>query len=146
MYNYYATHYNKRGVYCDPNIIANNKEKSFWKPTVANHNFSQTLKLLRNHNICTRTIASFSQLPKLIQSQNFSDYNFFYTSFAIPSTSEIICNKPIHRKDLANRHKTDSVFDIRSNVNIFQFSKCRYPFAIHMTSETICSKFITAKT
>jgi hypothetical protein len=22
-------HYNKRGVYCDPNIIANNKEKSF---------------------------------------------------------------------------------------------------------------------
>jgi hypothetical protein len=21
-------HYNKRGVYCDPNIIANNKEKS----------------------------------------------------------------------------------------------------------------------
>jgi hypothetical protein len=24
-----AIHYNKRGVYCDPNIIANNKEKSF---------------------------------------------------------------------------------------------------------------------
>jgi hypothetical protein len=22
-------HYNRRGVYCDPNIIANNKEKSF---------------------------------------------------------------------------------------------------------------------
>ncbi len=22
-------HYNKRGVYCDPNIITNNKEKSF---------------------------------------------------------------------------------------------------------------------
>jgi len=91
----WGLHYNKRGVYCDPNIIANNKEKSFWKPTVANHNFLQTLKLLRNRNIRTRTIASSSQLPKLIQSQNFSDYNFFYTSFAIPSTSEIICNKPI---------------------------------------------------
>jgi hypothetical protein len=31
----------------------------------------------------------------LIQSQNFFDYNFFYTPFTIPSTSEIICNKPI---------------------------------------------------
>ncbi len=61
-------HYNKRGVYCNPNIIANNKEKSFRKPAVANHNFSQTLKLLRNHNIRTHTIASSSQLPKLIQS------------------------------------------------------------------------------
>ncbi len=90
-----SRHYNKRGVYCDPNIIANNNEKSFRKPAVANHYFSQTLKLLRNHNIRTRTIASSSQLPKLIQSQNFFDYNFFYTSFAIPNTSEIICNKPI---------------------------------------------------
>jgi len=26
---YRGGHYNKRGVYCDPNIIANNKEKSF---------------------------------------------------------------------------------------------------------------------
>jgi hypothetical protein len=24
-----SRHYNKRGVYCNPNIIANNKEKSF---------------------------------------------------------------------------------------------------------------------
>ncbi len=85
----------KEGYNCDPNIIANNKEKSFRKPAVTNHNFSQTLKLLRNHNIRTRTIASSSQLPKLIQSQNFFDYNFFYTPFTIPSTSEIICNKPI---------------------------------------------------
>jgi hypothetical protein len=95
---YLYKHYNKRGVYCDQNIIANNKEKSFRKPAVANHNFSQTLKLLQNHNICTHTITSSSQLPKLIQSQNFSNYNFFYTPFAIPNTSEIICNKPITAK------------------------------------------------
>jgi hypothetical protein len=82
------------------------KKKCFRKPIVANHNFSQTLKLLRNHNIRTRTIASSSQLPKLIQSQNFSDYNFFYAPFAIPSTSEIICNKPI----TATTYRIDSKF------------------------------------
>jgi hypothetical protein len=65
-------HYNNRGLFCDPNIIANNKERSFQKPAVANHNSSQTLKLLRYHNICTRTIASPLQLRNLIQSQNFS--------------------------------------------------------------------------
>ena len=51
-------HYNNRGLFCNPNIIANNKERSFQKPAVANHNSSQTLKLLRYHNIRTRTIAS----------------------------------------------------------------------------------------
>jgi hypothetical protein len=61
-------HYNNRGLFCDPNIITNNKERSFRKPAVANHNSSQTLKLLRYHNIRTRTIASPSQLPNLIQS------------------------------------------------------------------------------
>jgi len=64
-------HYNNMGLFCDPNIIANNKEKSFKKPAVANHNSSQTLKLLRYHNIHTRTIATPSQLRNLIQSQNF---------------------------------------------------------------------------
>ncbi len=64
-------HYNNMGLFCDPNIIANNKEKSFQKPVVTNHNSSQTLKLLRYHNIRTRTIASPSQLQNLIQSQNF---------------------------------------------------------------------------
>ncbi len=49
----------------------NNKERSFQKPTVVNHNSSQTLKLLRYHNIRTCTIASPSQLRNLIQSQNF---------------------------------------------------------------------------
>jgi hypothetical protein len=67
----HETHYNNRGLFCDPNIIANNKERSFQKPTVANHNSSQTLKLLWYHNIRTRTIASPSQLRNLIQSQNF---------------------------------------------------------------------------
>ncbi len=67
-----AIHYNNRGLFCNPNIIANNKERSFQKPAVANHNSSQTLKLLRYHNIRTRTIASPSQLRNLIQSQNFS--------------------------------------------------------------------------
>jgi hypothetical protein len=66
------THYNNRGLFCDPNIIANNKERSFQKPAVANHNSSQTLKLLRYHNIRTRIIASPSQVRNLIQSQNFS--------------------------------------------------------------------------
>jgi len=66
------SHYNNRGLFCDLNIIANNKERSFQKPTVANHNSSQTFKLLRYHNIRTRTIASPSQLRNLIQSQNFS--------------------------------------------------------------------------
>jgi hypothetical protein len=56
---------------------------------------SQTLNLLWYHNICTRTIASPSQLPNLIKSQNFFDYNCFYTLFAINTTSETICNKPI---------------------------------------------------
>jgi hypothetical protein len=90
-----ASHYNNRGLFCDPHIIANNKERSFWKPAFANHNSSQTLKLLRYHNIRTRTIASPSQLPNLIQSQNFFDYNCFYILFAINITSETICNKPI---------------------------------------------------
>jgi hypothetical protein len=87
--------YNNRGLFCDPNIVANNKERSFRKLAVTNHNALQTLKLLRYHNIHTRTIASPSQLPNLIQSQNFSDYNCFYTLFAINITSETICNKPI---------------------------------------------------
>jgi hypothetical protein len=88
-------HYNNRGLFCDPNIIANNKERCFRNPIVANHNSSQTLKLLRYHNIRTRTIASPSQLPNLTQSQNFSDYNCFYPLFAINITSETICSKPI---------------------------------------------------
>ncbi len=88
-------HYNNRGLFCDPNIIANNKERCFRNPAVANHNSSQILKLLRYHNIRTRTIVSPLQLPNLIQSQNFSDYNCFYPLFAINITSETICNKPI---------------------------------------------------
>ncbi len=88
-------HYNNRGLFCDPNIIANNKERNFRKPTVVNHNSSHTLNLLRYHNIHTRTIASPSQLPNLIKSQNFFNYNCFYTLFAINITSETICNKPI---------------------------------------------------
>jgi hypothetical protein len=88
-------HYYILGLFCDPNIIANNKERCFWNLAVANHNSSQILKLLRYHNIRTRTIASPSQLPNLIQSQNFSDYNCFYPLFAINTTSETICNKPI---------------------------------------------------
>jgi hypothetical protein len=88
-------HYNNRGLFCDPNIIANNKERNFRKLAVANHNSSQTFNLLRYHNIRTRTIASPSQLPNLIKSQNFFDYNCFYTLFAINTTSETICNKPI---------------------------------------------------
>jgi len=64
-------HYNNRGLFCDLNIIANNKERSFQKLAVANHNSLQTLKLLWYHNIRTRTIASPSQLQNLIQSQNF---------------------------------------------------------------------------
>jgi hypothetical protein len=39
-------HYNNKGLFCDPNIIANTKERSFRKPAIANHNSSQTLKLL----------------------------------------------------------------------------------------------------
>jgi hypothetical protein len=88
-------HYNNRGLFCDPNIIANNKERCFRNLTVANHNSSQILKLLRYHNIRTRTITSPSQLPNLIQSPNFSDYNCFYPLFAINITSETIFNKPI---------------------------------------------------
>ncbi len=64
-------HDNNMGLFCDPNIIANNKEKSLWKPAVANHNSSQTLNLLRYHNLRTRTIASPSQLTNLIKSQTF---------------------------------------------------------------------------
>jgi hypothetical protein len=88
-------HYNNMGLFCDPNIIANNKERNFQKPAIANHNSSQTLNLLRYHNIHTRTIASPSQLLNLIKSQNFFDYNCFYTLFVINTTSETICNKPI---------------------------------------------------
>ncbi len=71
-------HYNKRRAYCDPNIIANNKEINFQKPAVLNNNSSQTLKPLRNPHLRTRTIASSSQLPKLKISQNISNYNVFY--------------------------------------------------------------------
>jgi hypothetical protein len=71
FYKHCWVHYNNMGLFCDSNIIANNKERSFQKPAVANHNSSQTLKLLRYHNICTCTIASPSQLRNLIQSQNF---------------------------------------------------------------------------
>jgi hypothetical protein len=42
-------HYNNRGLFCDPNIIANNKERNFRKLAVANHNSSQTLNILRYH-------------------------------------------------------------------------------------------------
>ncbi len=91
----FKIHYNNRGLFCDPHIIANNKERSFRKPAFANHNSSQTLKLLRYHNIRTRTIASPSQFSNLIQSQNFSHYNCFYILFAINITSKTICNKPI---------------------------------------------------
>jgi hypothetical protein len=81
-------HYNKKGAYCDPNILANNKEIRFQKPAVPNTNSSQTLKPLRNPHLRTRTIASSSQLPKLNPSQHISDYNVFYTRFAIQLTSE----------------------------------------------------------
>jgi hypothetical protein len=95
LVHHICDHYNNRGLFCDPNIIANNKERCFRNPAVVNHNSSQTLKLLRYHNICTRTIASPSQVLNLIQSQNCSDYNCFYPLFAINITSETICNKPI---------------------------------------------------
>jgi hypothetical protein len=88
-------HYNNKGLFCDPNIIANTKERSFQKPTVANHNSSQTLKLLRYRNIHTHTIASPLQLPNTIQSPNFSNCNYFYTLFVINNASKTICNKPI---------------------------------------------------
>jgi len=91
----FGSHYNNKGLFCDPNIIANTKERSFRKPAIANHNSSQTLKLLRYHNIHTRIITSFSQLSNSIQSQNFSDCNYFYTLFVINNASETICNKPI---------------------------------------------------
>jgi len=90
-----AIHYNNRGLFCDPHIIANNKERSFRKPAFANHNSSQIVKPLRYYNIRTRTIASASQLSNLIQSQTFYDCNCFYIPFAIDITSETICNKPI---------------------------------------------------
>ncbi len=87
-------HYNKKGAYCDPNILANNKEIKFRKPIVPNKNSSQTLKPLRNPHICTRTIASSLQLLKLNPSQHIFDYNVFYTRLAIHSTWKIIENKP----------------------------------------------------
>jgi hypothetical protein len=87
-------HYNKKGAYCNPNILANNKEIRFRKPVVPNKNSSQTFKPLRNPHIRTRTIASYSQLPKLNQSQHISDHNVFYTQFAIHNTSKLIKNKP----------------------------------------------------
>jgi hypothetical protein len=89
------SHYNNRGLFCDPHIIANNKKKSFRKPAFANHNSSQTVKPLRYYNIRTRTIASPSQLSNLIQSQTFYDCNCFYILFVIDITLETICNKPI---------------------------------------------------
>jgi hypothetical protein len=88
-------HYNNKRLFCNPHIIANNKERSSQKQEFANHNSSQTLNLLRYNNIRARTIASPSQLPNLIPSQNVSDYNCFYIQFAINITSETICNKPI---------------------------------------------------
>jgi hypothetical protein len=88
-------HYNNKGLFCDPHIIANNKERSFRKPAFTNHNSLQNLKLLRYQNIRTRTITSPSQLPNLTQSQNFFDYNCFYILCAINITSKTICNKPI---------------------------------------------------
>ncbi len=88
-------HYNNKRLFCDPHIIANNKERSSRKPAFANHNSSQTLNLLRYNNIRTRTIANPSQLPNLIPSQNVSDYNCFYIQFAIHITSKTLCNKPI---------------------------------------------------
>jgi hypothetical protein len=57
------THYNKKGAYCDPNILANNKEIRFRKPAVPNKNFLQTLKPLRNPHIRTRTIATPETKP-----------------------------------------------------------------------------------
>jgi len=93
--SFQGAHYNNRGLFCDPNIIANTKERSFRKPAVANHNSSQTLKLLWYHNIHTRTITSPSQLSNSIQLQNFSDCNCFYALFAINNASKTICNKPI---------------------------------------------------
>ncbi len=87
-------HYNNMGLFCDPNIIANNKERCFRNLAIVNHNSSQTLKLLQYHNIRTCTIASPSQLPNLIQSQKNFDYNCFYPLFAINITSKIICSKP----------------------------------------------------
>jgi hypothetical protein len=87
-------HYNIKGAYCDPNILANNKEIRFQKPVVPNKNSSQTLKPLQNPHLRTRTIASSSQLSKPNQLQNISDYNVFYTQFAIHNTSKIIKNKP----------------------------------------------------
>jgi hypothetical protein len=86
-------HYNKKGAYCNPNILANNKEIRFRKPAVPNTNSSQTLKPLRNPHLRTRTIASSLQLPKLNPLQHISDYNVFYTRFAIHGTSKIIENK-----------------------------------------------------
>jgi len=90
---HYKTHYNKKGAYRDPNILANSKEIRFRKPAVPNTNSLQTLKPLRNPHLRTRTIASSSQLSKLNPSQHISDYNVFYTRFAIHSTSKIIENK-----------------------------------------------------
>jgi hypothetical protein len=59
-------HYNNKGLFCDPNIIANNKERCFRNPAVVNHNSSQTLKLLRYHNIHTRTITKLFRLQLLL--------------------------------------------------------------------------------
>jgi hypothetical protein len=47
------------------------QRKKFPKARYYDHNSSQTLDLLRYHNIRTRTIASPSQLPNLIKSQTF---------------------------------------------------------------------------
>jgi hypothetical protein len=88
------THYNKKGPYCDPNILANNKEIRFRKSAVLNKNSSQTFKPLRNPHLRTCTIASSLQLPKLNPSQHISAYKVFYTRFAIHNTSKIIENKP----------------------------------------------------
>jgi len=88
------SHYNNRGLFCDPHIIANNKEKRFRKPAVANHNSSQTVKPLRYYNIRTRTIASPSQLPNLTQSQKFYDRNCFYIPFAIDINRKLFATNP----------------------------------------------------
>jgi len=164
-------HYNNMGLFCNPNIIANNKERNFQKLAVANHNSSQTLDLLHYHNIPTRTIASPSQLPNLIKSQTFliitasihclrltlyrklfatnpspqrlskstqNSIGFWYKirrkHFGILKMPLKVCDyhyienylqQTHHRNDLANRLKSLSISDVRSNKNKLGFSKCR---------------------
>jgi hypothetical protein len=87
-------HYNNRGLFCDPNIIANNKERNFQNPAVTNHNSSQTLNLLRYHNIRTRTIASPSQLPNLIKSQTFPIITVFIHCLQLTLYRKLFATNP----------------------------------------------------